>query len=183
MSDSRGLSGALDALRGQGGECFDRVAFYFIEALARRALAQKGRTRELVEGKAEKALADYTARYTQAQAAVRPTVVGDELDRPPTPLAALLEELTPMSLPGAQLRSVRDHRETWARLRVEQTLTQALAAGPSNAGPLNSHALMLQALTLMRDIAPDYLQQFMTYADTLLWLDQAQGLAVPRRKK
>ena len=88
-----------------------------------------------------------------------------------------------MSLPGAQLRSVRDHRETWARLRVEQTLTQALAAGPSNAGPLNSHALMLQALTLMRDIAPDYLQQFMTYADTLLWLDQAQGLAVPRRKK
>jgi hypothetical protein len=34
---------------------------------------------------------------------------------------------------------------------------------------------VLQSLKQMRDISPQYLEQFMSYADTLLWLDQAES--------
>jgi hypothetical protein len=34
--------------------------------------------------------------------------------------------------------------------------------------------LVLRSLALMRDIAPDYLNRFMSYVDTLLCLDQHQ---------
>lgn len=54
-------------------------------------------------------------------------------------------------------------------------MTQALAQVPENAGPLNSHLLALQSLKQMRDIAPDYLKRFMSYVDTLFWLDQAES--------
>ena len=34
--------------------------------------------------------------------------------------------------------------------------------------------LVLRSLALMRDISPDYLNRFMSYADTLLCLDQGE---------
>jgi hypothetical protein len=54
-------------------------------------------------------------------------------------------------------------------LRVTQALTQV----PDNAGPLNTQRLLNQALQLMRDAAPQYLQHLMAHAEALLWLDQA----------
>ena len=44
---------------------------------------------------------------------------------------------------------------------------------------------MLRALQLMQDVSPDYLQRFMSYADTLLWLEQVDDLsgAVKRRNE
>ena len=38
---------------------------------------------------------------------------------------------------------------------------------------MNSQHLVLRSLQVMRDIAPDYLQSFMSYIDTLVWLEQA----------
>jgi hypothetical protein len=38
---------------------------------------------------------------------------------------------------------------------------------------MNSQHLVLRSLERMRDIAPDYLQGFMSYIDTLIWLDHA----------
>ena len=81
--------------------------------------------------------------------------------------------------PSAELKSLRYFRNTWAKLSVEQQLAQALAQGPENAGPLNSHLLVLRSLQLMRDISPDYLNRFMSYVDTLLWLEQADGGGMP----
>ena len=57
---------------------------------------------------------------------------------------------------------------------MDQRLTQALAQVPDNAGPLNTQRLLNQALQLMRDASPQYLQQFMAHVEALLWLDQAQ---------
>lgn len=54
-------------------------------------------------------------------------------------------------------------------------LSEAVQRGPENAGPLNSHRLVLRTLGIMRDLSPDYLRRFMTHADTLLWLEQAHG--------
>ena len=82
----------------------------------------------------------------------------------------------------AELKALSCFRDTWSKLRVDQQFHQALADEPENAGPLNSHFLVLRALRLMRDISPAYLKHFMDYADALLWLEQADGGAKPPPK-
>jgi hypothetical protein len=84
--------------------------------------------------------------------------------------------------PQGELKSLRYFRSTWSRLRADRHLSHAFARAPENAGPLNSHFLVLQALTQMRDISPECLDQFMSYVDALLWLDQADGGRGPARK-
>ncbi|HYD80546.1 MAG TPA: DUF2894 domain-containing protein [Paucimonas sp.] len=76
--------------------------------------------------------------------------------------------------PRAELKTVRNFRDTWSKLSVDRQLAQAREQAPKNAGPINSHMLVLRSLTLMRDISPDYLNRFMSYADTLLCLDQCE---------
>ena len=76
--------------------------------------------------------------------------------------------------PRVELKTVRDARATWAALSVERQLAQALKGGPQNAGPINSHMLMLRSLELMQEISPDYLHRFVAYADTLLRLESGQ---------
>ncbi|RJG01027.1 DUF2894 domain-containing protein [Noviherbaspirillum sedimenti] len=71
-----------------------------------------------------------------------------------------------------ELKTIQRFRNTWSKLSVDKQLTQALEQAPKNAGPINSHMLVLRSLALMRDISPDYLNRFMSYADTLLCLDQ-----------
>lgn len=71
----------------------------------------------------------------------------------------------------SELDSLRRVRASCARLAVEDRLTQALRRTPDNAGPLNSHALVLRSLALMRELAPDYLQRFLTQMDALMWLE------------
>ena len=72
----------------------------------------------------------------------------------------------------AELKSVRYFRNTWSKLSADKQVTQALGQAPKNAGPINSHMLVLRSLALMRDISPDYLNRFVSYVDTLLCLDQ-----------
>jgi hypothetical protein len=73
----------------------------------------------------------------------------------------------------AELKAVRYFRDTWSQLSVERQVSHAIGQAPEQAGPLNSHYLVLRSLEMMRDISPDYLKRFMSYADTLLCLDQA----------
>ncbi|MBS1228840.1 MAG: hypothetical protein H6R17_2117 [Proteobacteria bacterium] len=86
--------------------------------------------------------------------------------------------------PGSrgELKAMRYFRKTWSTLAVARQLTQAIEQAPENAGPLNSHRLVLGSLALMRDISPDYLERFMSYVDTLLWLDQASAKDKPMAK-
>jgi len=74
----------------------------------------------------------------------------------------------------SELKTIRNFRNTWAKLSVDKQVAQALEQAPKNAGPINSHMLMLRSLALMRDISPDYLNRFISYADTLLCLDQCE---------
>lgn len=74
----------------------------------------------------------------------------------------------------AELKTLRNFRNTWSKLSVDKQLAQALEQAPKNAGPINSHMLVLRSLALMRDISPDYLNRFMSYTDTLLCLDQGE---------
>ncbi len=92
--------------------------------------------------------------------------------------AAPTGETAPPLLPIARvntLKSAAVFQRTWSRLRLDQQLAQALEQAPENAGPLNSHSLVLRALRLMRDISPDYLERLFEYVETLLWLEQLGG--------
>lgn len=87
------------------------------------------------------------------------------------------------------MRSVRHFRVVWARITAENQIRQALARGPANAGPLNSHMLVLRCLKLMQSLSPEYLRRFLSHIEALLWLDQAHQLhqatqgKAPRRSK
>jgi hypothetical protein len=81
-----------------------------------------------------------------------------------------------------ELRTVRHFRNDLARLSIDRQVAQALEQAPKNAGPINSHMLVLRSLALMRDIAPDYLDRFMSYVDTLLILDQDDHARIESEK-
>lgn len=73
-----------------------------------------------------------------------------------------------------ELKTIRNFRNTWSKLSADKQVAQALDQAPTNAGPINSHMLVLRSLALMRDISPDYLNRFISYADTLLSLDHGE---------
>lgn len=79
----------------------------------------------------------------------------------------------PNTGPWPPLRSAQRFANTWARVSADQTLRRATQRAPDQAGPLNSHRLVLHTLDLMRQLSPDYLHRFLSHTDTLLWLDQA----------
>lgn len=82
-----------------------------------------------------------------------------------------------------ELKGIRHFRDTWSKLSVDKQVSKALDQTPKNAGPINSHMLVLRSLALMREISPDYLNRFMSYADALLCLDQVEQTSKPIPKK
>jgi hypothetical protein len=77
---------------------------------------------------------------------------------------------------------VRQFRQTLSQLNIQKQVIQAIAQAPQNAGPINSHMLVLRSLGRMRELSPDYLNRFMGYVDTLLSLEAA-GRLKPLAKK
>ena len=72
-----------------------------------------------------------------------------------------------------ELRSVRRFRRLWGSVEALQQLDHAAARRPANAGPLNSHVLVLRSLALMRELSPDYLRRFLVRIEALQWLERA----------
>ena len=60
------------------------------------------------------------------------------------------------------------------RLNADKVVTQALAEVPEDCGPLNPQRLATRSLETMRDLSPHYLSRFVSYIDTLFWLEQAE---------
>ena len=100
-----------------------------------------------------------------------------------SPLAALNAHIAQASQAAAgglkssadqwpELRSAQRFRETWERLSAEDAVVKATHRAPENAGPLNSHMLVLRTLGLMRELSPHYLRRFLSHTETLLWLEQ-----------
>lgn len=71
-----------------------------------------------------------------------------------------------------EMRSVRHFRAVWARITADNQVKKALASGPANAGPLNSHMLVLRCLKLMQSLSPEYLRRFLLHMEALLWLEK-----------
>ena len=192
----------IDALRARGAERFDPVGLRFIEAMARRTATHRGNARQVLERRLARALADYgdrldrsadaardamargTARFPESEDALRQrsrgpltdllTHIGHNATQNPSDAAVAHE---------VELKSVKYFRSTWSRLSVDRQLTQALADAPENAGPLNSHFLVVQALARMRDISPQYTDQFLRHVDALFWLEQLDSGHSAAKKK
>ena len=140
-----------------------------ISALQQRAVQHSGAARQAIEARLQQ------LRHASALAnAEDPAVAApaDRLSDRVSPLAALVAHMARQQPPAGELKTVRDHRGTWAKLGVQQRLTQTLAQVPDNAGPLNTQRLMHQALSLMGETSPAYLQHFMAHVEALLALDQ-----------
>ncbi len=183
---------ALAELRQAGAGQFDPIGLHHLEVLAQRTAGQQGEVKRLLEGKLALAHDRLKARFEQAHASTTQAVgqVADKQGQTPPrqTLASLVRDLTPRGLTpftdplaqggqaGQGLRpestATRYFRATWSKLNVGKRVAQALDQAPKNAGPINSHMLVLRSLALMRDISPDYLNRFATHVDTLLCLDQ-----------
>ena len=175
----------IEAWRQRGDHRFDPVRFRFIEALARRTAAHGGAARRLLDEKLQSHIDAYgealqKSRESADAADVAPANAPAPMQR--SALAELVEHIgqhappsaigaIPAQAPSGELKTLSYFKSTWSRLSADRRLTQSLAKVPENAGPLNSHHLVHRALTLMRDLSPEYLNKFMSYVDGLLWLD------------
>jgi hypothetical protein len=161
---------------------FDPVGWHYTEQLSQRANEATGLTRDLLLAKREKALSEMNARWDAK------TLSGEQDAAPETttetaltsPLAQLLQEMTPAAgetrpnQPNswrAESPRIQQFRKQLGQISVQKQVSKAMAQAPQNAGPINSHMLVLRSLSLMREASPEYLGRFMVYLDTLLCLD------------
>ena len=188
------LDDALLALQQSGAAQFDPVRLHFLQRLAGRAKDQPSAVQQVIAAKLTRALAVFEARLAKVQedanAAASNAAITAAAPRPgpaAAPLSNLVRELTrrlalrenggcEQSLQMAtglhpESNATQYFRATWLQLSVNKRVTQALKQAPKNAGPINSHNLVLRSLALMRGISPEYLQHFTSYVDTLMCLD------------
>ncbi|MBB5464520.1 hypothetical protein HDG32_000613 [Paraburkholderia sp. CI2] len=175
----------LDAWRASGAARLDPVRFHLLDALTRRAAQHSGEPRRVLEQRLAGLLADYTAEVERAAAheSASQATSGEADAADDATLAALIERLArhharadaPHAAAYPDLPAVDYFREVWSKLRTEKQLRQSLAQVPGNAGPLNSSSLVHRALSLMRELSPEYLKQFLSYVDTLSWFEQMNG--------
>lgn len=190
MSDS-----TLASLRSEGAHHHDPVRFHYLETLDRKMRTQPAAVQALLERKLHQAL----SAYEQDARAFRAPSHSASRQPADTCLSQLNHDLSTRARNDASqalvdgapsmsdMRSVRQFSEIWSKISAEKQVTQALHAGPENAGPLNSHKLMLRSLNLMRTLSPGYLRHFWAQMDSLLWMERmnttpSMQAAKPARK-
>lgn len=184
----------LDAWREAGADRVAPVRFQFMDALQRRAAAHGGEARRLLDAKLAALIQAYetelegapvdAAEYAPAPASAIPE---------PGPLAALTAYIAD---PGPDARGAADLRATypelqtleyfrgvWSRVSADRQVRQSQEQVHKNAGPLNSNQLVHRALSLMREVSPGYLQQFLSYTDALMWMEQVHAAIAPPPKE
>jgi hypothetical protein len=185
----------LDAWREQGADRLDPVRFHFIDALERRAAGHNGEARRILDDRLSELLERYAGDIERA--ASKPADDGNAASlREParSGLAGLIDHIArhasadgDCTAAGSRVTGspswpeleVLDYfREIWSRVSTERQLRQSLEQVPGNAGPLNSSSLVHRSLSLMRELSPGYLQQFLSYVDTLSWMEQMNGGAL-----
>jgi hypothetical protein len=193
-----GARATLDAWRERGADRLDPIRFHFIEALDRRAAGYSGEARRLLDERLAKLIEAYAfdleraeprAVDADADADIGTKASSDEPAR--GTLAGLIDyiashapaggdgltagSVTPRPSSYPELEALDYFRETWSKVRSEKQLRQSLKKAPGNAGPLNSSSLVHRSLSLMSELSPGYLQQFLSYVDALSWMEQMNG--------
>jgi hypothetical protein len=191
-----GARATLDAWRERGADRLDPVRFHFIEALDRRAAGHSGEARRILDDRLSRLLAAYAEDLENAASKDADAGSATSLCEPARgALAGLIDYMAshapansdgpaagnsvPPAVSGPpsypKLEVLDYFREIWTRVSTERQLRQSLAQVPGNAGPLNSSSLVHRSLSLMRELSPGYLQQFLSYVDALSWMEQVNG--------
>lgn len=182
----------LEALRRQHADRLSPLRFHFIEVLERRAAGYDGETRRLLDERLSGLIEAYAADIDIAASRACETA---QARAPSAPvrgaLGGLLDDLAkrsatgdgdvdtraptsdPVALPAVE--ALDTFRSLWSEVRVQSQMRQSLEQVPADAGPLNSGSLVHRSLTLMHELSPAYLQNFLSYIDTLSWLEQMHG--------
>jgi len=72
-----------------------------------------------------------------------------------------------------ELKSIQRFRASREKIYADELVTQSIKEGPENPGPINPHMLAIRSISNMRDISPKYLSRFVSYIDSLFWLESA----------
>jgi hypothetical protein len=200
MSDSASrIRKILDAWRQQNADRLSPWRFHFIEALERRAAGYDGATRQLLDKRLTKLVEAYTAdldnassRAGDADGVPAPSApargaLGKLLDDIANRAATRVDDLaTTNAAPGTAalptLEALDEFRNIWSEVRIESQIRQSLEQVPADAGPLNSGSLVHRSLSLMHELSPGYLQHFLSYIDTLSWMEQMSDGGAPSPK-
>jgi hypothetical protein len=172
----------LDAWRANGDDRANPVRFHLIDALDRRAGAYEGEARRMLDER----LAHLLDAYRRDIDSMKAASAKDDAAR--GPLAALVDGIAKASsMNETSHAELLDYfRAVWSKVSAEKQLRDSFAQVPKNAGPLNSSSLVHRSLSLMRELSPEYLQQFLAYIDTLSWMEAMNGpvsTEVPGAKK
>lgn len=179
LTQAETLDTEMERLRLAGAAGVDAVQWHYIETLAARSRNQSKQAQALLQAKLQAALAHLDMRMAAAnQSPAEPAAAIT-----PSPMTLLLQEMAP---PPATLSGkasfleahresprVQQFRKQLRKISVQKQVSHAIAQAPQNAGPINSHILVLRALGLMRELSPDYLQRFVAYVNTLMVLENA----------
>jgi hypothetical protein len=163
--------------------------------LERRAAAQRGETRRVLDERLAVLLDAYARQIAAAERDACGAMKTDNAARTAEsttgagPLVQLIAELQSASqhrernhAAYPELPELDYFRQTWAKVRTDKQLRQSLQPAPGNAGPLNSSSLVHRSLSLMRELSPGYLKQFLSYVDALSWIEQLNGGAPPSKE-
>lgn len=186
--DPEALHARIAALRDVAARV-DPVRLQYLEALSARVAVQPERVRDLLCAKLAEAVAACEQRCA-AQPAIVPRKKAPAV--PNSPWAELNRSMGGGARAGApsgarpaasdELPNARRFRRAWLGTRTQEQVRQAAGRKPANAGPLNSHALVLQSLDIMSRLSPDYLRRFVVHVQALQWLARAaQDDAPPAR--
>lgn len=202
---ARDAQATLDAWRDSGADRVDPVRFRFLDAMARRAAAMDGLARQLLDARLADLLHAYEGRLEADSPAdsLTDSAAADagasEAARSAGALAGLIDYLADPDPPGGVSGWTRDtlglratypdvqmldyFRGVWSRVSADRQVRQSQEQVHKNAGPLNSNQLVHRALSLMRELSPGYLQQFLSYTDALMWMEQLHAATAPAPKE
>lgn len=178
----------LERWREQDAAQLDPVRFHYIDALERRAAGQQGEARRLLDER----LASLVQAYAADLEKVGPSAVQVDAAQAPEapeaiPVSAVAELLQHLASQAAthgdpvaraafpEVSVLEDFRGLWSKIRAESQLRESLEQAPTDAGPLNSATLVHRSLLLMRELSPGYLRHFLSYVDTLSWIEQVNA--------
>lgn len=212
-AESLNARAVLDAWRASGADRVNPLRFHLIDALDRRAAAYDGAARQRLDERLAGLIAAYEGELKDAEDAGAEADADSAQDAVTTgPLAELIAYLgnptgnsqtagstAENNLPGDTAHDSRDplglraaypelplldeFRALWSRFSADRQVRQSQERVHKNAGPLNSNQLVHRALTLMREMSPGYLQQFLSYTDALMWMEQMTAAAAPAPKE
>ncbi|WP_321802498.1 DUF2894 domain-containing protein [Burkholderia sp. BCC1993] len=186
--DATHVRATLDAWREQGADRLDPVRFHRLDALEKRAAALDGDARALLDARLAMLLEGFAEIVARAgEAASASSAAQANLQAPARgAIGGLVERLArdaQADRRGIDPALIDYFRAMWSKVRTEQQYRQSLDQVPRNAGPLNSNSLVHRSLATMRELSPEYLQQFLSYVDALAWLeDLAGGGAQPEKE-